>query len=73
MATVTIEKTAKRYKLRLVLAVLMLIVGVIWAACVHANAEVVNQAPNYTPPGILIASAVGLWLITKVAIWWHHG
>lgn len=73
MNTITIEKTAKRFKLMLILAVLMMLGSVIWMACIRSNAQLTNESPDYAPACVLLASGVVMWLIAKVAIWWHHG
>ena len=70
---VTVEKTAKRYKLRLLLSVLGLIVGIFWLIGAISNADVTNQEPNLATPSAIIVLSLLLWIITKIQIWWNHG
>lgn len=67
MNTQLIEKTAKRYKARQVLAVATMLVGGVWAA-IAASVE----ADVVWPLGVFAFGAIWrAWL--KVTIWWHHG
>ena len=55
---VTTEKTAKKYKLRILLANLGVIIGILWAFGASASADARGATADYTMPGILIALSV---------------
>ena len=69
---VTIQKTSKKYKFRLVIAWLMMIVSVIWYMGAKSNANLTGEPANLTKPGLLFGGGILLWLLTKIAIWWNH-
>lgn len=66
---VAVEQTAKRYKGRLLVYGLFLIVGVVLA--ILAGKERIPM--GWLPGGIVMAFVGGIGtLATKAAIWWHH-
>lgn len=69
----TIEKTSKKYKLRLLLAALMMIAAVPWYIVVKNNANVTGVPANFTGPGVLFGVGILIWIQAKIAIWWNHG
>ena len=70
---ITIETTSKKYKGRMLLAVLGMIVAVIWGMCSKASADIGNQEPDYTVPAAIFIGSIVLWIVTKIQIWWNHG
>ena len=70
---VTIEQTSKKYKFRLLLAVLGMIISVIWGMFAFAGADINGGEPNLTTPVVIFAVSILLWIITKITIWWNHG
>lgn len=72
--TVTIEKTSKKYKFRLLIAALGIIVGVFWMVFAISNNDPQSgvQFDTNKPLAVLITSVL-LWIVTKIQIWWNHG
>lgn len=73
MSKVQIEKTAKKFKLMLVLCRLAYLVAVIWGMCAVAGANVNGGEPSFAGPVALFAVALVVALVTKFLIWWNHG
>lgn len=66
----TIELTSKRYKLQLVLSVLLIIVGIV-AMIYSYNSKGQSSAGVW---GILSVVFGFIWfLTTRIVIWWNHG
>lgn len=72
--TITIEKTSKRYKGRLVLAALGIIVGISWFcfAVTQTDPTTGQEIDTNKPLAVIVVSLI-FWLITKIQIWWNHG
>ena len=70
---ITIQKTAKRYKLAKALGGLLLIVTPFYAYAIHANAEIVKGEPSYTGPVITAAVGIILYLYGRIGAWWNNG
>ena len=70
---ITIERTAKKYKLAKLLSVLGIIVGIFWIMGAHANSDVTGVAPNLAKPIALIVISGIVYIVTKFLIWWNHG
>lgn len=72
--TVTIERTSKRFKLRLLIYGLGFFVGLFWFIYAMTNRHPVTneQIAIWKPVTLLVVSGI-LYLITKVRIWWNHG
>lgn len=70
---ITIERTAKKYKLAKLLSVLGIIVGIFWIMGAHANSDVTGVEPNLAKPIALIAISGIVYIVTKFLIWWNHG
>ena len=65
---VTVEKTAKRFKLAKLLSALMMIVGIILAI-------VNNDTPDSSGfiIGVILIPLGLVWrILTGIRIWWHH-
>lgn len=73
MAKVQVEKTAKKFKLMLVLCRLAYVVAVIWGMCAYAGAQVNGGEPSFVGPVVLFVVALLVSLVTKFLIWWNHG
>lgn len=73
MAKMQIEKTAKKFKLILVLCRLAYVVAVIWGMCVFAGAEINGTEPSFAGPVVLFLAALATAIVTKFLIWWNHG
>lgn len=70
---ITIERTAKKYKLAKLLSALGIIVGIFWIMGAHANSDVTGVAPNLAKPIALIVISGIVYIVTKFLIWWNHG
>ena len=70
---VTIEQTSKKYKSRLLLSVLGIVVSVIWGMFSVAAADMSNKEPDFTWPAVIFGISILNWIITKILIWWNHG
>ena len=72
MKTITIERTAKRFKLMSLLASLVLIVTPFWAYVLKCQAEIVGGEANFWPPAITFGVALVAKLVIRFLIWWYH-
>lgn len=70
---VSVERTAKRYKLLLLLSGLGMIVGVFWILGAVAYHHAMGVAPDYIKPVAVLAISGFVRIITKFLIWWNHG
>ena len=70
---ITIEKTAKRYKLVILLSALCAVVSVLWIVCACANSEITNAEPSVGFPIFLLLVSGVVYMATKAVIWWNHG
>jgi len=64
----TIELTSKNLKAQKLLALVMLILGILLAA-IGSN---MNFPALISIGWFVVVSAVILFIITKIQVWWHH-
>jgi len=70
---VTIERTAKKYKLLILLSILGILAGIVWIVGAFANLDATGAEPNLAKPLALIAVSALVYIATKFIIWWNHG
>ena len=70
---VTIEKTAKKYKLVILLSALCAVVSIFWIICACVHSDVTNSEPSLGLPILLLLVSGLVYIVTKIAIWWNHG
>ena len=70
---VTIEKTAKKYKLALLVSGLCFFFGIFWLIFAVAAAQADNTTPHIVMPWLFIIMSVIAYIVTKLVIWWNHG
>ncbi len=73
MAAQTIEQTAKKYKLQIVLSSLVIVLGLA-LLIVTAASNLGNFGFYVTALSVVIMLSGIIWLaIVKFLTWWHHG
>ncbi len=68
---VTIQKTGKRLKGRLVISFLLVLVGAIMAG-VSWPSDSEPSVPTFAIGILLVVIGALGYLLTRIAIWWHH-
>lgn len=66
----TIQKTAKRWKGQMVLAVLVAMVGIILLA-VSVSAEDA-ESPRFIIGAVCVPIGVFWFFVARIVAWWHH-
>jgi hypothetical protein len=70
----TIEKTSKKWKLRMLVGCFISVVGIVVVA-VGVNETVRSHEPSGTAivGSLMVVGGILIFVIAKLLAWWHHG
>jgi len=66
----TIQETSKRFKIHIIGAWIVFIVG--WIMVFRSVKDIQAGAEPTALPGLMVFAGFAWWVVTKIRIWWHH-